>query len=101
VGSIKLTFPGQAFYRASKAALNMTTRTISREVKMPSADPRRKEVIFGLINPGIVDTGFAKGVPVPMIKADESARYVIERIDGYTKENSGAFFDYKGSELPW
>jgi NAD(P)-dependent dehydrogenase (short-subunit alcohol dehydrogenase family) len=101
VGSIKLTFPGQAFYRASKAALNMTTRTLSREVKLPSADPRRKEIIFGLINPGIVDTGFATGVPVPMISAEESARYVVERIDGFTKENSGAFVDYKGGELPW
>lgn len=101
VGSIKLTFPGQMFYRASKAALNMATRTLSREVKLPSADPRRKEIVFGLVNPGIVDTGFAKGVPVPMIQAEESARYVIERIDGLTKESSGAFFDYKGGELPW
>jgi NAD(P)-dependent dehydrogenase (short-subunit alcohol dehydrogenase family) len=101
VGSIKLTFPGQMFYRSSKAALNMATRTLSREVKLAANDPRRKEVIFGLVNPGIVDTGFAKGVPVPMIQAEESARYVIERIDGFTKENSGAFLDYKGSELPW
>jgi NAD(P)-dependent dehydrogenase (short-subunit alcohol dehydrogenase family) len=101
VGSIKLTFPGQMFYRTSKAALNMATRTLSREVKLPADDPRRKEIVFGLVNPGIVDTGFAKGVPVPMIKADESARHVIERIDGFTKANSGAFLDYKGAELPW
>jgi NAD(P)-dependent dehydrogenase (short-subunit alcohol dehydrogenase family) len=101
VGSIKLTFPGQVFYRSSKAALNMATRTLSREVKLPNDDPRRKEVVFGLVNPGIVDTGFATGVPVPMIKADESARYVIERIDGFTKANTGSFVDYKGAELPW
>jgi NAD(P)-dependent dehydrogenase (short-subunit alcohol dehydrogenase family) len=101
VGSIRLTFPGQSFYRASKAALNMTTRTLSREVKLPAADPRRREIVFGLINPGIVDTGFAKGVPVPMIRADESARYVIQRIEDFTKENTGAFVDYKGAELPW
>jgi len=101
VGSIKLTFPGQVFYRSSKAALNMATRTLSREVKLPGPDPRRKEIVFGLVNPGIVDTGFAKNVPVPMIQAEESARYVIERIDGLTKENTGAFLDYKGSELPW
>jgi NAD(P)-dependent dehydrogenase (short-subunit alcohol dehydrogenase family) len=101
VGSIKLTFPGQMFYRASKAALNMATRTQSREVKLPAADLRRREVVFGLVNPGIVDTGFAKNVPVPMISAEESARYVIERIDGFNKDNTGAFFNYKGGELPW
>jgi NAD(P)-dependent dehydrogenase (short-subunit alcohol dehydrogenase family) len=101
VGSIKLTFPGQMFYRTSKAALNMATRTLSREVKLPTADLRRREVVFGLVNPGIVDTGFAKNVPVPMISAEESARYVIERIEGVSKDNTGAFFNYKGGELPW
>lgn len=100
VGSIELTFGGQVFYRSSKAALNMAIRTLSKEVKR-DPDPKRKALIFGLINPGIVDTGFAKGVPIPMITARESAEKCLLIIDGYTPEKSGMFFDYKGAKLPW
>lgn len=100
VGSIDMTFPGQVFYRSSKAALNMAIRTVSKEVKR-DPDPKRKALIFGLINPGIVDTGFAKNVPVPMITARESAEKCITLIEGYTAEKSGMFFDYKGAKLPW
>ncbi len=101
VGSIELTFGGQVFYRSSKAALNMAMRTLSKEVKR-DPDPNRKALIFGMINPGIVDTGFAKNVPVPMITASESAAKCIAVIDSYTPEKSGTFLDYnKGTKLPW
>jgi NAD(P)-dependent dehydrogenase (short-subunit alcohol dehydrogenase family) len=100
VGSIEMTFPGQVFYRSSKAALNMAMRTLSKEVKR-DPDPGRKALIFGMINPGIVDTGFAKNVPIPMITARESAEKCIAIIEGYTPDKSGMFFDYKGAKLPW
>ncbi|MEO7385683.1 MAG: SDR family oxidoreductase [Gammaproteobacteria bacterium] len=101
VGSIEMTFGGQVFYRSSKAALNMAIRTLSKEVKR-DPDPSRKALIFGLINPGIVDTGFAKNVPVPMITARESAEKSIAVIEGYTPDMSGTFIDYnKGTKLPW
>ncbi len=101
VGSIELTFGGQVFYRSSKAALNMAMRTLSKEVKR-DPDPDRKALVFGLINPGIVDTGFAKNVPVPMITARESAEKCIALIDAWTPAQSGAFLDYgKGTKLPW
>ena len=100
VGSIEMTFPGQVFYRSSKAALNMAIRTVSKEVKR-DPDPKRKALIFGLINPGIVDTGFAKNVPIPMITARESAEKCIAIIESYTPDKSGMFFDYKGAKLPW
>jgi NAD(P)-dependent dehydrogenase (short-subunit alcohol dehydrogenase family) len=100
VGSIELTFGGQSFYRASKAALNMMMRNLSKEMRRSPVVPRR-EVIFGLINPGVVDTGFAKNVPIPMIKADASAAGVISVIDTYNKDMSGSFMDYTGKKLPW
>ncbi len=100
VGSIEMTFPGQVFYRSSKAALNMAMRTLSKEVKR-DPDPARKALIFGLINPGIVDTGFSKKLPIPMITAQESAAKVIVVIESYTPDKSGAFFDYKGTKIPW
>ncbi|MEZ5565292.1 MAG: SDR family oxidoreductase [Gammaproteobacteria bacterium] len=100
VGSIQMTFGGQLYYRSSKAALNMAIRTLSREVKR-DPDPGRHALVFGLINPGVVDTEFAKNVPIPMITARESAEYCIAVIEGFTPENSGQFFDYKGEKLPW
>jgi len=100
VGSITLTFSGQNFYRASKAALNMSMRTISKTLKR-SDKPGYKEVIIGLINPGVVDTDFAKNVPIPMIQADESAAAVISVIDAYTLKQTGSFMSYNGKPLPW
>ena len=100
VGSIKLSFGGQTFYRASKAALNMSMRNISREMRR-AQDPNRKLLIFGLIDPGVVKTDFAKNVPVPMIEPEDSAAAVIVVIDGYTRKDSGKFFSYTGKQLPW
>jgi NAD(P)-dependent dehydrogenase (short-subunit alcohol dehydrogenase family) len=100
VGSITMTFSGQNFYRASKAALNMSMRTISKTLKR-SDIPGHNQVIIGLINPGVVDTDFAKNVPIPMIQADESAAAVISVIDSYTLKQTGSFMSYNGKPLPW
>jgi NAD(P)-dependent dehydrogenase (short-subunit alcohol dehydrogenase family) len=100
VGSIEMTFGGQVFYRASKAALNMSMRTLAKELRR-SDQPGRKALIFGLIDPGIVDTGFAKNVPIPMIQADESAAAVIIVIDSYDRKTSASFLRYTGQKMPW
>lgn len=100
VGSVKFTFGGQSFYRASKAALNMITANTAKEMRR-AQEPGRNEVIFGLIHPGVVATDFAKNVPIPMIQPDESAAGVIGVIDGYTLDQTGKFYDYQGKELPW
>jgi len=100
VGSIQMTFGGQIFYRASKAALNMSMRTLAKEMR-GSDQPGRKALIFGLIDPGIVDTGFAKNVPIPMIQADESAAAIIVVIDAYDRKTSASFLRYTGQKMPW
>ena len=102
VGSIKQTFPGQIFYRTSKTALNMSMRTLSKELRL-SKEPGHKQIIVGLIHPGVVATDFAKGVPIPMIEPSESARGVIGVIDEYytSRRQSGNFMSYTGEELPW
>ena len=102
VGSVQMTFPGQNFYRASKSALNMSMRTIAKELK-GSKDPATKQIIVGLIHPGVVKTDFAKNVPIPMIEPEESAASVINVIDTYYvgRRQSGDFVSYTGSELPW
>lgn len=100
VGSLELTTGGLAFYCASKAALNMIMRTFHRELQR-SPVPAHRGVIVGLIHPGVVDTGFARNLPIPMIGAAESATAVIRLIDGWTPEMSGDFYAYTGRKLPW
>jgi NAD(P)-dependent dehydrogenase (short-subunit alcohol dehydrogenase family) len=100
VGSIERTFGGQIFYRSSKAALNMSMRTLAMEFKR-AQEPGRKELIVGLIDPGVVDTEFGPKPPIPLISAAESAAGVIAVIDGYDLKKSGRFFGYKGNEIPW
>lgn len=101
VGSVSMTFGGQNFYRASKAALNMSMRTISKELRR-SKEPGHKEILVGLIHPGVVATDFAKNVPIPMIEPSESAAGVIKVIDAYKdRRQSGDFMSYTGKELPW
>jgi NAD(P)-dependent dehydrogenase (short-subunit alcohol dehydrogenase family) len=100
VGSIERTFGGQIFYRASKAALNMSMRTLAMEFKR-AKEPGRKELIIGLIDPGVVDTEFGPKPPIPLITAAESATGVITVIDAYDLKKSGRFFGYKGNEIPW
>lgn len=101
VGSVSMTFGGQNFYRASKAALNMSMRTIAKELRR-SDIPGRNEIIIGLIHPGVVATDFAKNVPIPMISPEESAASVIAVIDDFNDvRQSGDFMSYTGKELPW
>jgi NAD(P)-dependent dehydrogenase (short-subunit alcohol dehydrogenase family) len=101
VGSIGMTFGGQNFYRTSKAALNMSMRTIAKELRR-SEEPGHKDIIVGLIHPGVVATDFAKNVPIPMIEPAESAEAVIKVIDSYQdRRQSGDFMSYTGKELPW
>ena len=82
VGSISMAFPGQNFYKASKSALNMSMKVISKELK-GSKDPNRKQNVDGLIHPGVVRTEFAGEVPIPMIEPKESAAAVIEVIQNH------------------
>jgi NAD(P)-dependent dehydrogenase (short-subunit alcohol dehydrogenase family) len=101
VGSVQMTFGGQNFYRASKAALNMSMATLAKELRR-AKEPGRNEIIIGLIHPGVVATDFAKGVPIPMISPEESAAAVIKVIAGFTTtKQSGDFMSYTGKELPW
>lgn len=94
-GSIAKTWGCCYFYRTSKAALNMMMRNIALELKP-------KGITVGLISPGFVRTGFTKGLDLPMmITAEESARSVIEVIDGYDLAKTGTFLEHDGSEWPW
>jgi NAD(P)-dependent dehydrogenase (short-subunit alcohol dehydrogenase family) len=86
-------------YRAAKAALNQLVRTAAIELRN-----KRPAAICVAIHPGTVDTAlsapFAKSglnVRPPAIAAAE----ILAVLDNLTQAQSGGFFDYKGTALPW
>lgn len=83
------------FMRASKAALNMTMKNLAIALKS-------KGVSVGMLNPGLVDTDFMRGVPKKMLRpAADAARDMMRNIDTLTPANTGAFLNYDGQVLPW
>lgn len=95
-GSVGLVSgPRLYFMRASKAALNMEMRTLAFQLKP-------KGVSVAILNPGMVDTDFMKGLPKNMLRpVGDAARDLIRNIDGMTIDNTGSFINYDGAVLPW
>jgi NAD(P)-dependent dehydrogenase (short-subunit alcohol dehydrogenase family) len=79
-------------YRMSKAALNAMAMSLARDLKAA-------RIAVGILHPGYVRTDMTdhQGSLTP----DESARMLVERIDGLTLENTGTFWHANGQILPW
>jgi len=87
--------PGQYFYKASKAALNMFMRNVA-------ADLKEHGIIVGILSPGMVATRVAPERKFPgLIEPPESIAGMIEVIDDLTLEQSGAFIRYTSEAQPW
>lgn len=88
-------------YRASKAAQNMFTKTLSIEL------PRRhRGTLVVALHPGTVDTGlsapFQSRVPdQQLFDAPRAARQLLEVIDGLGKDDNGGFFAWDGRPIVW
>ena len=102
VGSIKDNRLGGWYgYRASKAALNMSVRNLS--VELGRTHPH---AICLSLHPGTVDTGlskpFQRGVKEGQLQSPAScAANLIGVIDSVTPDDSGKFFAYDGTRLPF
>lgn len=93
MGSISETRNGGSYgYRASKAALNMVTKTMSVELA-----PRGIGAVC--VHPGWVETDM--GGQGADLAPEESANHIIVTMDGLTTADSGRFMDYKGEDLGW
>lgn len=87
-------------YRASKAALNMLIKNFAIEV----GRTHDRTSIIGL-HPGTVDTRlsepFKSNVPEKQLfSPEQSARHMLQVIEGLGPHNSGKVFDWKGEETP-
>ena len=90
---------GWASYRMSKAALNMLIRTVSIEQAR-----LRPESIVVALHPGTVDTELSKPFasrvePAKLFTPADSARQLLQVINGLDKDDTGDFFAYDGSRV--
>ena len=76
-------------YRSAKAALNMAWRSLAIDSRVTCA----------VLHPGWVKTRMG-GAGAPL-EADKSVSGMRQVIEGLTLEQSGDFFDYDGSPIPW
>lgn len=88
-------------YRASKAAQNQFTKTLSIELSR-----RSRNVIVLALHPGTVDTGlskpFQRNVPEgKLFSPERAAAQLVAIIDGARPEDSGSFFDWAGKPIEW
>jgi NAD(P)-dependent dehydrogenase (short-subunit alcohol dehydrogenase family) len=83
---------GYLAYRTSKTALNSAWRNLAIDV-------RRSGVVAAVLHPGWVQTRMGgSSAPLEPEKSVSGMRRVIERLG---PDDSGGFFSYDGSSIPW
>jgi NAD(P)-dependent dehydrogenase (short-subunit alcohol dehydrogenase family) len=93
MGSIAENSSGGVYiYRSSKAALNSVMRSLSIDLKP-------KEIIVALLHAGWVRTDM--GGPGAHLDPFESVAGMRDVISRLGPADSGRFFSYDGTELPW
>ena len=92
LGSIELNSGGRYAYRSSKAALNSVMRGLARDL-------RARGITVAVLHPGWVRTDM--GGQDANIDVGESAAGLHAVIAGLGPADSGRFFSYDGTELPW
>ena len=88
-------------YRASKAALNMFMRSTAIEYKRTC--PR---AIVVILHPGTTDTQLSKPFqrhvpPEKLFTVDRTVKQLLTVLDQLQESDSGEFFSWDGSRLPW
>jgi NAD(P)-dependent dehydrogenase (short-subunit alcohol dehydrogenase family) len=88
-------------YRASKAALNMLLKTAAIEYGR-----RSPNTIVVMLHPGTTDTQLSKpfqsGVPAEkLFSPARTASQLLTVLSERTPQDSGAFFAWDGTQLPW
>ena len=79
-------------YRASKAALNMMSRTMGAELNDDG-------IVVVAMSPGWVQTDM--GGSNANLTPEESVSGILKTLSGLTLDDTGTYYNYDGSELPW
>jgi NAD(P)-dependent dehydrogenase (short-subunit alcohol dehydrogenase family) len=92
MGSIDDNDSGGSYgYRMSKAAVNMTGKSLSVDLKDAG-------IAVFLLHPGWVSTDMTGGTGIPV---EESAAGLVERMDTLDISQTGSFWHQEGYQLPW
>lgn len=88
-------------YRASKAALNMLMRTVAIEYRRKSP-----QTVVVVLHPGTTDTRlsqpFQRNVPAEkLFTVERTVSQLLAVIEKLDYDDSGEFFSWDGSRLPW
>jgi len=88
-------------YRSSKAALNMMVKTASIEVNRSN-----KKACLAVVHPGTTQGALSKPFSGGVAKdkyytPEQSARRIILLSERLTSKQTGQFFNWDGSTLPW
>jgi NAD(P)-dependent dehydrogenase (short-subunit alcohol dehydrogenase family) len=93
VGSIADNQSGSSYqYRSSKSALNQVVKSLS-------VDLAQENFIVVSLHPGWVLTDM--GGPNALIDVETSVNGMLGVIDNLSSNESGGFFNYDGSVIPW
>lgn len=93
LGSIAQSMPGYGIaYGASKAALNMVTARMGKELG-------KEGFVCVALHPGWVKTDM--GGPNAPLTPEKSIGDMLSLIDRLTPAENGAFLDHRGQKLPW
>ncbi|MDV7341103.1 SDR family oxidoreductase [Terasakiella sp. A23] len=83
---------GEYIYRSSKAGLNGVIKSLSLDVML-------KNIAVLALHPGWVQTDM--GGANAAITPSESITGMRKVIDGLSMENTGQFYSYDGTDIPW
>ncbi|MEM6322346.1 MAG: SDR family NAD(P)-dependent oxidoreductase [Pseudomonadota bacterium] len=85
-------------YRAAKAAVNQLIHSAAIEVART-----HKEAICVALHPGTVATPFTAQFvkPEKATPPADTARQLIDVVEGLTPDDTGLFFDYAAKPIPW
>lgn len=89
---------GWISYRSSKAALNQIVRSAAIEIAR-----KRPEAVILALHPGTVETALTARYlgRHPAVTPDEAAGNLLRVISERTPDDSGGFFAWDGSPVPW
>ncbi|WP_085880734.1 SDR family NAD(P)-dependent oxidoreductase [Roseisalinus antarcticus] len=84
-------------YRASKAAVNQIVRGAAIEIGR-----KRPEATVAALHPGTVETAFTASYPGhKKVSAQVAAGRLLDVLDSLSPAQTGGFFAYDGSPVPW
>ena len=88
-------------YRASKAALNMLIKTAAIEYQRYAP-----QAILVCLHPGTTDTELSKPFqrsvpPEKLFNSDRTVQQLLAVMDQLTPQDSGRFYSWDGTPLPW